>query len=98
MFTGIFFLLIGALLLLGGCGSSAQEIQQLKEEIKILKEDNSLLKAQMAGLKKEAEELYRRLEDKEKTDAALKEAAPAPQADRKANDPARKKAAPKKKT
>ncbi len=88
------------LLFFTGCGSSSQEIGQLKEEIKILKEDNSLLKAQMAGLKKEAEELYRRLEERENVDAAVTQAAPVRQTEKKPADkvePAKKKTTSKKK-
>ena len=58
-------------LVLPACG---KEAKSLKEELRVVKEENSFLKAENIALKKEVEELYRKLEDKEKLKAP-----PAPQ-------------------
>lgn len=63
--------ILGVVLIFPACG---KEAKSLKEELRVVKEENSFLKAENIALKKEVEELYRKLEEKEKSKAA-----PAPQ-------------------
>jgi hypothetical protein len=54
-------------LLFPACG---KEAKSLKEELRVVKEENSFLKAENIALKKEVDELYRKLEEKDKAKAA----------------------------
>ncbi|MDR2018528.1 MAG: hypothetical protein LBQ00_06635 [Syntrophobacterales bacterium] len=55
-----------SLTILIGSASCGKEVKGLEEEIKILKEENGFLKAENIVLKRELDEVYNKLEEKEK--------------------------------